>query len=125
MTARLEAVASIPDGVKWVVVTALMAGAIGAFYYYPEQSQLLRVIVLLVAAGAALAIAVQTNKGRMAWDLVRESRVEVRKVVWPTRKETVQTTLIVVGTVTLVAIFLWMVDGIFSMTIKILLGQGG
>ena len=125
MTARLEVIASIPDGVKWTVVTALVAVATGGFYYYAEQSLLLRVIVLVAAVGAALVVAVQTSKGGVAWDFILDARVELRKVVWPTRKETVQTTMIVVGMVALVAVILWMLDGIFSMLIKLLLGQGG
>jgi preprotein translocase subunit SecE len=56
---------------------------------------------------------------------MRESRTELRKVVWPTRKETTQTTLVVMGVVALVALFLWMVDGILSWVVRLLLGHGG
>ena len=74
---------------------------------------------------AAGAIAFTTDKGRAAWEFMRDSRTELRKVVWPTRKETTQTTLVVIGVVTLVAIFLWMVDGVLSWIVRLVLGHGG
>ena len=83
------------------------------------------IIGLLIVAGAAGAIAFTTDKGRAAWEFMGDSRTELRKVVWPTRKETTQTTLVVFGVVTLVAIFLWMVDGILSWVVRLVLGHGG
>ena len=77
------------------------------------------------ATGASVAVAVQTEKGRLAWDFVKESRTELRKVVWPTRRETMQTTGIVLAVVTLVAIVLWLFDGAFGWAIRKLLQQGG
>ncbi len=124
MGARVETAAGVPDVVKWAIVVALVGGAIGAFYYFADQSLLLRVIGLLLVTGASLVVAIQTEKGRTAWDFVRESRTEVRKVVWPTRKETVQTTLIVLAVVALTAGFLWMVDALFSWLVRLLIGQG-
>ena len=125
MGARVETAAGVPDAVKWAVAVALLGGGIGAFYYFADQSLLLRVIGLLLIAGAALVVAIQTEKGRIAWDFVRESRTEVRKVVWPTRKETVQTTLIVLAVVALTAGFLWLVDALFAWVVRLLIGQGG
>ncbi len=125
MGARVETAAGVPDAVKWAIVVALLGGAVGAFYYFADQSLLLRVIGLLLVAGASLFVAVQTEKGRVAWDFVRESRTEVRKVVWPTRKETVQTTLIVLAVVALTAGFLWLVDALFAWVVRLLIGQGG
>lgn len=112
------------DRLKWVVAVAILAGAIVAFYYFAEQSVLLRVIGLLAAAGLTVAILLQTEQGRTAWAFVREANIERRKVVWPTRKETVQTTGIVIAMVTVVALFLWALDSILSVLIRIVLGQG-
>jgi preprotein translocase subunit SecE len=125
MGARVETAGKTQDTLKWLVATSLLAAAVTAFYYYGEESLLLRVVGLLIVAGAAGAIAFTTDKGRTAWVFMRESRTELRKVVWPTRKETTQTTLVVLGVVTLVAIFLWMVDGILSWIVRLLLGHGG
>ena len=114
----------MPDSFKWVSAVALLGGALAAFYYYGEESLLLRVIGLLVVAGVAAAIAFTTEKGRATWEFMRESRTEVRKVVWPTRKETTQTTLVVFAVVGLVAIILWMVDGALAWAMRALLGRG-
>ncbi len=125
MGARVESASKTQDTLKWLVAVSLLVSAVMAFYYYGEESLLLRVIGLLIVTGAAGAIAFTTDKGRAAWEFMRESRTELRKVVWPTRKETTQTTLVVIGVVILVAIFLWMVDGILSWAIRLLLGHGG
>ena len=125
MGVRVETASKAQDTLKWLVATVLLGAAVTAFYYYSEESLLLRVIGLLIVAGAAAAIAFSTDKGRTAWEFMRESRTELRKVVWPTRKETTQTTLVVIGVVILVAIFLWMIDGIFSWAVRLLLGHGG
>ena len=91
-------------------VLLLIAGVVG-FYYFESQAQpLVRVIGLIVVAAVALGISLQTVKGREVSSFVREAQIEVRKVVWPTRQETVQTTLIVIVVVIIVAIFLWLLD---------------
>jgi preprotein translocase subunit SecE len=125
MGARVETVGKMQDTLKWLFATLLLGSAVTAFYYYGDESLLLRVIGLLIVAAATAAIAFTTDKGRAAWEFMRDSRTELRKVVWPTRKETTQTTLVVFGVVTLVAIFLWMVDGILSWVVRLVLGYGG
>ena len=113
------------DGIKWFVSLVLLGGALGAFYYYVDQSLLLRVVGLLAAAGISVAIMVQTEKGRAAWGVVQEARTEVRKVVWPTRKETVQTTMVVIAIVVVVAVILWMFDGLLAYLMRHFFGHGG
>lgn len=115
----------MPDGLKWFFAVALLGASVVAFYVFAAQSLLLRIVGLLVVVGFATAIIVQTEKGRMAWGVIRDARMEVRKVVWPTRKETVQTTLIVISMVSLVAVILWMLDGLLAYLMRQLLGHGG
>ena len=124
MGTRVETAGGLPDGLKWLAVAVLLGGALVAFYYYGDQSLLLRVIGLLLVGAGAVAIALQTEKGRIAWEFIRDSRTEVRKVVWPTRKETLQTTMAVIAMVTAVAIILWMLDGLLSWAVRLLLGRG-
>ncbi len=107
------------------LAVAVLAAAVAGFYYYEDQSLLIRVIALLVAAGLSIAIALQAEVGRNALVFVRESRTEIRKVVWPTRKETIQSTLLVLVMVTLVGIFLWLLDMFLGWAVQILTGQGG
>jgi preprotein translocase subunit SecE len=112
------------DDLKWAAAVFLLVAGISAFYYFGGHSLLLRVIGLLVVLVAAGAILRQTSQGRGAWAFVREARTEVRKVVWPTRKETVQTTSIVIATVTVVAVFLWLLDALLAWGVRTLMHGG-
>ena len=95
-------------------------GAIGAFYYYADQSPLLRVIGLLVALVVSALIAYRTTLGKAAWSFIRESRTEIRKVVWPTRKETAQTTMFVIAAVIIMGIFFFMLDMLLGWAVRAL-----
>ena len=124
MRTSVHAASAVPDPAKWIGAFVILGGGIVGFYYWSDESLLLRVIALLLLSAAALFVAVQTAKGRAAWDFARESHTEVRKVIWPTRKETTQTTLIVIAMVGLVAIIMWILDGLLARLVKLLLGTG-
>ncbi len=110
MATKTEQTTSAIDTVKLMTaVLVLVAGVVG-FYYFEDESQLLRVLGMLAVAVVAFLIAATTDKGRRGLGFVREARVEVRKVVWPTRQEALQTTLAVLFMVILVAIMLWLFD---------------
>ena len=98
------------EKLKLTVAVIPLAAALGGFYYYSEESLLLRVVALLVAAGLSILIAMQSETGRAAAAFVQDSRTEVRKVVWPTRKETWQTTVFVLVAVLFVGVCLWLMD---------------
>jgi len=125
MTTKVESPESRLDALKWTVALVLVAGGIGGFYYFAAHSLLLRVLGLLAVSGVAVAVLLQTASGRGSWEFFKEARVEVRKVVWPTRKETVQTTSIVIAMVTLVAVFLWLLDMLLAWGVRSLIGHGG
>ncbi|MDA0823298.1 MAG: preprotein translocase subunit SecE [Proteobacteria bacterium] len=110
MSKNAQTVASPLDTAKLAVALIVLLGALVGFYYYAEVSKLIRVISLIAAVGIAAVIALQTEKGRSLSSFVKESQTEVRKVVWPTRQETVQTTLVVMVVVVVIAIFLWLLD---------------
>ena len=124
MSARLENATPLADLLKWIAAAVLFVAALAAFYLFPEESLLLRVIGLLVVAGACAGIAYTTEKGRSLWLFLRDARTEVRKVVWPTRTETLQTTGIVIVMVSILAIVMWGFDSLLSMAVKSLLGSG-
>lgn len=113
----------ISNGLKWFSAILLLFGAIGGFYYWSEWPWLLRLIGLLGAFGFVGAVILQTTQGQLAWDILKEARMEVRKVIWPTRKETVQTTMIVISVVFVMAIMLWALDGLLGLIMRHLLGQ--
>ena len=110
MVSKTEPTSSAFDTFKLMTaVLVLIAGVVG-FYYFEEESQLLRVLGMLGVAVIAFLIAATSEPGRRGLGFVKDSRVEVRKVVWPTRQETVQTTIAVLIMVLLVAIMLWLFD---------------
>ncbi len=112
------------DRIKLILAVLAVFAGIGGYYVLGDKSLLVRVVALLVALGVAVAIAYQTAMGRAAWAFTREAQVELRKVVWPDRKETIQVTLVVVAMVIILAIFLWLVDWALLAGIKALTGQG-
>jgi preprotein translocase subunit SecE len=99
-----------------------IAAAIGGFYYFDDQPQWIRVIALLAAVGVSVLIALQTAIGQTAWAFRRDAIIEVRKVVWPTRKETVQTTMIVLVVVIIMSLLLWALDSLLAWAVRVLTG---
>ena len=110
------------DSVKWLVVTLLVAVGVTGNSFYSEESLLYRVLALLVLAAVAGFIALQTAKGQSFFLLFKEAKVEIRKVVWPTRQETTQTTAIVVVVVLLMGLALWAIDSLLSWLVSGVIG---
>ena len=110
-----------------IAVAALIAiaGLVAFYWLVDKQPTVLRVAILLGAFAAAAVVMYFTDAGRTFVAFARESWEEAKRVVWPTRKETLQTTGVVFAFVFVMAVFLWMVDaGLLWLTQK-LLGQGG
>ena len=101
---------SVLDNVKLVAAVALLAAGIGGYYLLAEQALIVRVLAVIGGAVAAVAVAWFTEPGKTFAGFSRESITEVKKVVWPTRKETIQTTAAVFAFVVLMAVFLWITD---------------
>lgn len=113
-TTKTEKTTSSFDGLKWSATILLLVVIVVGNYIYGESLHIVvRVAVLLVLAVIALFIAALTQKGKTFVGFAKESRLEVRKVVWPTRQETVQTTLIILAVSTIVGLLLWGLDGVF------------
>jgi len=110
------------DGLKWVVVFALLAAAVVGNYLYSDVSVVLRAAAVVVLVAAAGGIAALTAKGKTAITFARESRMEVRKVVWPTRQEATQTTFIVLAVTVIMALALWGIDGIMVRLVRLVTG---
>jgi len=113
------------DTVKLTAAVLLLGGAIGAFYWFADESLLLRVLGLLGVAVVAVLIAAQTGVGRSIWSFIGATRMEVRKVVWPTRTETTQTALAVLVIVLVLGIVVWLLDMMILWAVRLLTGQGG
>ncbi len=98
------------DSLKWMIVIIILAGIVFANYFFGEESVLIRAVGAVVAVVIAGAIAMQTVKGHNAVAFAKESRTEIRKVVWPTRQEAVQTTGIVLFATFIMSLVLWGLD---------------
>ena len=101
----------------------LGAGLLG-FYMLSEQPMVLRILSVLAGIGAFIAVSWRTPQGQQAISYLGEAITEGKKVVWPTRKETIQMTMIVFILVVIMAIFLAFIDIGFSYIINLLLGRG-
>jgi preprotein translocase subunit SecE len=125
MNAKAEVEGAGLDTVKLATTAVLLVGGIYAFYYFAGYSILLRVVALLVVGGVAAAVALQTQPGRDLWQFIGAARMEVRKVVWPTRQETLQTTLVVIVMVLILAVVLWLFDLVLMAILQAVTGRGG
>lgn len=107
---NIETVGSVADKAKVLLAVAAVIGGIAGFYLLAQQPLVLRVASVLAGLGLGAAIAWFSEPGRRFFAFAKEAVAETKKVVWPTRKETIQTTAIVFGFVLIMAIFLWATD---------------
>lgn len=100
------------DRVKILAAVFLVVAGVAAFYTVESTFQLLRVGLLVLSIMLAIGVMLTSAPGQQAWSFAKGARGEFRKIVWPTRKDTVQSTLIVIVMVILIGLFLWMLDRI-------------
>jgi preprotein translocase subunit SecE len=112
------------EKIKIVFAVLLVIAGLAVFYYFGDKPLIVRVGAVLGGMAAAALLFLTTEMGRQFKGYAQESVDETRKVVWPTRKETLQTTAIVFVFVLIMALFLWLVDGGLLWTIKKLIGRG-
>jgi preprotein translocase subunit SecE len=125
MTEQAENGASALDIAKLVASAAILVGGIAAFYVLVDVPLAARWLIVFGALAAGIVIALQSAQGREFWRFVQGSRVELRKVVWPTRQETLQTTMVVVVAIFALGIFFWLLDMLLGAVTRALTGQGG
>ncbi len=107
--------------VLWVVaIVLLIAAAVSNVYLKEDLMLVFRVLLMVVLGVAALGVASQTNQGKKGLKFFKESRGELRQVIWPTRQEATQTTLIVVAITVIVSLILWAMDGIILSIVNFL-----
>lgn len=121
MTANAEQKSSALDYLILVLALAAIVGGIWAYYYFVEQSNLYAVASVVAAMIVALALTYVTSVGKLAWGYLRASRTEVRKVVWPTRQETVQTLIMVAVFTGVLSLFLLLCDVLAGKGIEMIL----
>lgn len=124
MSEKTENPSNALDMVKWLVVIALLGGLVTANTMYGEISVLYRALAAVAVVVIAGFIAATTTKGSAFLTFAKESRMEVRKVVWPSRQEANQTTLIVLVATLIMALILWGIDGIMVRLVSFITGIG-
>ena len=110
------------DRLRWLSAVGLVVAGIGGNWYFQSESLLLRVAALLAIMGLSVLIIWNSRKGQEIVSLLRESRSEVRRVVWPTNQETNQTTLIVLVIVLIFSLILWGLDSLLGWIISSIIG---
>ena len=123
MSTGLEQKSSSLDMVKWFIVVAILAGAVyfDTTGYLQELGLLYRVIFWVVVAAVALGVVYTTTKGRAFFGLLGEANAERRRVVWPNKQERMQTTVIVMIVITIIAFILFLIDSGFDFLFKLIL----
>jgi preprotein translocase subunit SecE len=104
---------------------ALLIAGIAAFYLLDTRPDWQRWGSTGVGVVAAIAVFALSPMGRRFWQFILDSRVELRKVVWPSRQETLQTTAVVFGFIVIAALFFWVLDLLLAWATRLLTGQGG
>ena len=117
--------AKISDILKWPVIVVLFLSGFSANYYFAQEPLPLRLSGWVLLVFIAAAIAIQTSPGQRLWYFFKAARSEVRKVVWPTRQETFQTTLVVIGIIIVFAVIMWGADSFLMGMVTWLTGQRG
>ena len=109
-TTQVETVSTSADKAKLAAAFALVIGALVAFYLLSKQGQIAQWGALILGLVAAIVVFMVSEPGKQFLAFGRDSWKEVRKVVWPTRKEAIQMTAYVFGFVAIMALFLWLTD---------------
>lgn len=122
MSSKVENQVFRLDNAKWLLIVAIILGGVYTNSLFATEPVLYRALAGIVLVVVAVTIMLQTALGNATWELAKESRVEIRKVVWPTRQETIQTTFIVVAVVIFVAFILWLLDSSVSWVVKGVIG---
>ena len=125
METKVEEQPTFVDTAKLAfAIVVVLAGLVG-YYYFADASALLRALAVILALAVAAAIAFTSLQGRTLWKFIQGARVELNKVVWPTREETIQTTLVVLVVALFGGVFFWLLDLFLLWLTTRVTGQGG
>ena len=122
MNAKVETENSVLDLTKIAAAVLIVVGSLVAYYSYPEVSRLVRQIGVLASVGVATWLFLLSARGKVLASYMREAQIEIRKVVWPTWKETYQVTGIVIVGVVVAAVLLGVLDWALGAIVKNVIG---
>lgn len=113
------------DKLKLLVALLLVIAGVAGFYFLVDYPTVVRVLSVIAGVIFGAVVAGLSTPGRQFFAFAVDAKDEAKKVVWPTRKETIQMTGVVMAFVIVMALFLWMVDSILGWLVKLAMGQGG
>jgi preprotein translocase subunit SecE len=125
MNTKAETGPGVLDTVKLAAALLVLLGGIVAYYYFADASLVPHVLALVAGLVIGLLIAFQSTQGRAIWQFIQGSQVEIRKVVWPTQQETINTTLVVIVFTIVMGVFFLCVDWVLLQITQFVTGQGG
>ena len=125
MDSKADTGATALDTLKLAAAAGVLVSGIVAYYYYADVAVVIRAVGVLVALGLAVVIVLQASQGKALLRFITAARVELRKVVWPTREETIQTTVAVMIFTLIMGLFFWFLDMFLLWFTRLLTGQGG
>jgi preprotein translocase subunit SecE len=112
------------DAAKLIAGVLIVVGGLAAFYLLSAQPIWLRWIIVLAGIAAGALVSLQSFQGKTFRAFVQSSRIELRKVVWPNRQETIQVTIVVFVMVIILSLFFWGLDSLLALLTRWLTGNG-
>ena len=122
VTTQEESTSGVLDIIKLLIAAGVLVGGLYGYYYLLEWSLPLRVLLVLAGLIAGVAIAMTSVQGQRVWAFIQGSRVEIRKVVWPTKQETTQTAIAVFVFTFVMALFFWGLDSFLLWLTRTMVG---
>jgi len=125
METKVEEQATFVDTVKLALAVLILLAGLVSYYYFANSAVLLRAFGVVLAVAAGFGVLFTSFQGQLLWKFIQGARVELRKVVWPTREETVQTTLVVLVFALIGGVFFWLLDLVLLFVTSKITSQGG
>jgi preprotein translocase subunit SecE len=125
METKVEEQPTFVDTAKLALAVLILLAGLVSYYYFASSSVLLRAFGVILAVAAGVGVVFTSFQGQLLWKFIQGARIELRKVVWPTREETIQTTLVVLIFALIGGVFFWLLDVILLFLTKQITGQGG
>jgi len=124
METKVEEQPTVVDTAKLAFAIVVVLAGLVAYYYFADASALLRALGVILALAVGAVVAFTSLQGRTLWKFIQGARVELNKVVWPTREETIQTTLVVLVVALIGGVFFWLLDLFLLWVTTQITGQG-
>jgi preprotein translocase subunit SecE len=115
----------ILDIIKLLLAAGVLVGGLYSYYYFLEIALPLRVLMVLGGLAAGITVAMSSTQGQRLWAFIQGARIEIRKVVWPTKQETTQTSIAVFVFTLIMALFFWGLDSFLLWLTRTLVGSTG